>query len=286
METIEHGYFIVARKTFQSEVMDWSPVWFKLWIWLIGAANHQTIKSGGVTYNRGEILTSYDEMIEVASYKIGWRKMKPSKTVIRKFCEELRKTTMATTRKTTRGFLIKLVNYDIYQTQLNYEDQTKKNMKTTSRPQTGHTINNNEKQDIIINNDPPKSGNVENSVDKLPIVGSTGYSKKGIVDLKTILQKYDIQTLDKKKQLQEFQRFALEVAEKMKINFDDPIIKKSKWRMKWFSMFKTMMRNERWGTLNQAYSFCVDYNKPLTSEAKLKLFFWKIKQINLARKQS
>ncbi|NLG26244.1 MAG: hypothetical protein GX558_12870 [Clostridiales bacterium] len=144
---IEGGYFVIARTLFDSAVMDWPPVWFKLWIWLIGKANHADTRQGGTIYRRGEVLTSYKELMDIGSYKVGWRLVRPSKTMIRDFCEALREATMATTRKTTRGFFIKLEKYDLYQNPASYEDYNEKSMKTTRRPQTDPTINKNDKND-------------------------------------------------------------------------------------------------------------------------------------------
>lgn len=158
---IEGGYFVIARTLFDSAVMDWPPVWFKLWVWLIGKANHADTKQGGVVYRRGEVLTSYKELMEVGSYKVGWRLVKPSKTMIRDFCEALREATMATTRKTTRGFYIKLEKYDLYQSPASYEDYNEKSMKTTRRPQTDPTINKNDKNDKNITPPPRRFGSIK-----------------------------------------------------------------------------------------------------------------------------
>lgn len=262
---VEHGYFIVARKTFNSEVMDWSPVWFKLWIWLIGAANHQTETIKGNIYRRGEVLTSYKELMEVASYKVGWRRIKPSKTVIRRFCEALRKTSMATTKKTIRGFVIKLENYDHYQTSSNYEDHTEKPPKTTLRPQTGSTIYNKNDNNNINNRAMPSvdnsGGNVDNS------------AKRGMGDIADALQS----SLDKMKKAKparnvpEWMRHALEVSDKLQIDWNHPELVKHHIKVRWFSLFK----HKSWGELQSAYSFCYDYPNRPDSAGMVKLFFWK-----------
>lgn len=144
---IEQGYFIIARQILQSEVMNWNPVWFKLWIWLLAKANHKEVKIKGVIFHRGEVLTSYAEMQEVCQYKIGYRLKKPSKSVIRNFCEKLTKLRMATTTKTTRGFWIKIDKYDFFQNPNNYEENNEGNNKTTTRQQSRPTVNKNDKND-------------------------------------------------------------------------------------------------------------------------------------------
>lgn len=151
---IEGGYFIVARQIFNSVAMDWNPVWFKLWIWLIGKANHAEIREGGCVYHRGEVLTSYREMAMVASYKVGFRLVKPSKDVLRRFCDALMKLHMATTMKTTRGFRIKIDRYDYFQSPQNYEDTNDDYNKTPIRHQGAHTINKNDKNEKNEKNTP------------------------------------------------------------------------------------------------------------------------------------
>jgi hypothetical protein len=144
---IPGGCFLVARKIFGSCVMDWPPEWFKLWIWLIGKANHIEIREGGVTYHRGEVLTSYREMQMVGGYKIGWRKIKIPKSNIRNFCEALRKLHMAVTKKSTRGFLINIDKYALYQDIDSYERHNERHKRGTREAQTSSTINKNDKND-------------------------------------------------------------------------------------------------------------------------------------------
>ena len=52
----------------------------------------------------------------------------------------LRNRTMITTRKTTRGMVITVCNYDAYQTPENYENHTENEAKATVEPQSSHTI--------------------------------------------------------------------------------------------------------------------------------------------------
>mgnify|MGYP001597722269 CR=1 FL=1 len=147
MEKIKGGYAAVARKLLTSEVMLWSPVWFKLWVWLIVKANHKTVRKGGVVYHRGEVLTSYSEMRNACAYKIGYRLEKPSKSAIRDFCEATTKARMIATTKTTRGFWIKIDKYDYFQNPSNYEAHNESHNKRTISAQRGHTVNKNEKNE-------------------------------------------------------------------------------------------------------------------------------------------
>lgn len=150
-KVINNGYIMIARQMFQSPVMAYPPLWFKLWVWMIGKANHQTVVVKGQTFNRGELLTSYDEMIEVGSYSIGWRKMKPKKADIENYMKMLKNTAMITTRKTTAGLFISISKYDYFQDPENYTENV---TKATRKPQTTDTINNKENNE---NNDIQKA---------------------------------------------------------------------------------------------------------------------------------
>lgn len=185
---IKGGYFLIARQIFDSCVMEWPLSWFKMWIWIIGQANHQTVKVGGVEYQRGEVLTSYKELQKVGSYKVGWRRKRPSKTVIRKFCEELRKTQMATTRKTTKGFFIKVLNYNRFQDPSNYGDHSEDHNETTMRPQTGSTINNKEKKE---KKDKTTSSGNEETFKREPVPNLIKLTKRQV---SALLEEYPILT--------------------------------------------------------------------------------------------
>lgn len=171
-EKIEGGYFIVARKTFSSVVMDFPLAWRFLWIWMIGRANHSEVRKNGQIFKRGTLLTSYGEMIGVGNYSVGYRAEKSlKKNDIESFVKRLKKEGMITTAKTTRGFFIQIVNYDYFQTPSNYEAYTEADKKTTTKPQTSDTINKNdenEKNEKNINTGKsPENENTKEDIDQL-----------------------------------------------------------------------------------------------------------------------
>lgn len=117
---IPGGYILIARKTLESDLMDMSPVAFKIFGWMLLKANWKD----GPALARGQLFTTIDEMREVCSYLVGYRKERPSKDQIRSAYEALTKATVITTTKTTRGIVVTVCNYDNYQCAENYESHT------------------------------------------------------------------------------------------------------------------------------------------------------------------
>lgn len=144
---IDLGYFCVARKIFNSKIIDWPPLYFKLWVYLIGKANHKTVEIKGQVFNRGECLVTYEELQKIGSYNIGWRKETPTKSAIGNFLEKARENNMITTRKTTVGLFISIVNYDYYQLVSNYESNEEDNVNPITKQCNPPIINNNENND-------------------------------------------------------------------------------------------------------------------------------------------
>ena len=81
---------------------------------------------------------------------VGWRKEAYSKSDCETAMKWLKKHTMITTTKTTRGLIVTILNYDIYQNPKNYENHTNDYTVTTVEPQTRHTINKNDKNERMI----------------------------------------------------------------------------------------------------------------------------------------
>ncbi len=77
---------------------------------------------------------------------VGWRKIRYSKWDCERALKVLKKATMITTRKTTKGMVVTVCNYDFYQNPKNYESHTYMGgTKATRKPQTTDTIYNNDK---------------------------------------------------------------------------------------------------------------------------------------------
>lgn len=258
MKKIPNGYFVISRQIFDSSVMDWPSTWFKLWIWLIGQANHKDVRVRGVEFKRGQVLTSYKEMIDVASYHVGYRKEIPTKTVVGKFCEAIKKSNMATTRKTTRGFFIEIINYDYFQNPKNYEDDTEEDNKTTTEKQLASTINNNEKNE-------KKDFNICKSTEKSEV---NKEKNNGMEQISSVLSNTSIATSTNGIH-NEWQEKAFRYAKGLKIDLTDEI------KPRWLKFFKVAYEKEQTSLLNDAYSYLSDYPTPLPNEEKVRMFFWR-----------
>ncbi|TDM15860.1 hypothetical protein ERX55_01530 [Macrococcus bovicus] len=119
-----------------------SPLHLKVWLYILMKARHEADETKG--FERGECLISIPEIQEVCSYKVGYRTEKPTKHQIDNILRWLRKTSeatneydvntpMITTTKTTRGMVVKVHNYNVYQDPKNYEyDKESDNENTTN----------------------------------------------------------------------------------------------------------------------------------------------------------
>lgn len=111
-----YGKFFIHRNIFESDIWEKPPYFLKIWVWIIGRANFKRVKKGGQIYERGEFLTSIPKIIEANKWMVGWRTERLTEDQAWRVLEFLRKTERITTRKTTRGLWIKVLNYDYYQT--------------------------------------------------------------------------------------------------------------------------------------------------------------------------
>lgn len=129
-ERIPGGYILLARKALDSELMNKPPLYLKLWVWMIGKANWRDRDK----LKRGQFVTTIAEMQEAMSFQVGWRKVTPTKDEIRSAYEAFTKTTMITTRKTTRGMVVTILNYGLYQDSKNYEGHKEAHDEDTPKP--------------------------------------------------------------------------------------------------------------------------------------------------------
>lgn len=125
---IPGGYILISRRLIDSEIWEKPPLYLKVWIYILSKARHRADKG----FERGELLISIPELQEACSHKIGFRKETPTKKQIFNILEFLRNpydgnddshtsATMIGTTKTTRGLVVKVHNYNVYQDPKNYE---------------------------------------------------------------------------------------------------------------------------------------------------------------------
>lgn len=127
---IPGGYFIIAKKMFEGELMNKPPLHMKLWIWMLNEANWKDRDK----LSRGRFHTSIHTMQEAMSYKAGYRKITPTKDEIRNAYEAFTKATMITTTKTTRGMIVTICNYSFYQNFKNYEAHNETHNENCAEP--------------------------------------------------------------------------------------------------------------------------------------------------------
>lgn len=123
------------RRTISSEVFKEKPAqWFKIWFFIVNKVNH---KDKG-KFKRGEAFTTYAEIMAETN---------ATRDQVDKFIRWGKKDRMLTTRKTTRGMYVKVLNYNVYQTPNNYKSDTPSEVKATQKRHRSDTIHKNGKND-------------------------------------------------------------------------------------------------------------------------------------------
>lgn len=135
-----------ARCIQNSSIAHAPPHVREIWDWLLKEANHQEGKSHGRRIGRGQCVRRYADIIEGLSWHVGFRKQSYTKWQCEMAMKWLTKEQMVTKKKTTRGLIITICNYDYYQNPANYESHKESHNKATMKPQTPATINKNGKK--------------------------------------------------------------------------------------------------------------------------------------------
>ena len=145
---IAGGYYLKARKTQESWIAHAPPHVREIWDWLLLNANYEDHKE----IKRGQCFTSYNEIREGLHWMVGYRKERYSKWDCEKAMKVLTKATMVATTKTTRGLIITILNYDIYQNPKNYESHNDSHTRATRKPQGADTIRKEEEEGKEVQN--------------------------------------------------------------------------------------------------------------------------------------
>lgn len=127
---IPGGYILLARKVIDSDLMNKPAHYLKLWVWMLSKANWKDRDK----LKRGQFVTTISEMQEAGGYKIGYRTRSLTKDEVRSAYEAFTKATMITTTKTTRGMIVTIQNYDLYQNPKNYEPHDEPHNEDTAKP--------------------------------------------------------------------------------------------------------------------------------------------------------
>ena len=138
MERITKGATLWARRTIESDIFYWKPPeWFKIWFYIVQSVNHSDKKQ----FKRGE---GYFNWSEIKNDLKG-----VSHDQYNKCLKWLKWAKQIATRKTTRGNIIFVLNYDKYQTLQNYRSQAESQTESKAGAKQGQSksqaINNNDK---------------------------------------------------------------------------------------------------------------------------------------------
>ncbi len=138
---IDGGYILQPRCIKYSDIAHAPPHVREIWAWILLEANHTDTN----VCKRGQLIRTYKDIQEDLHWMVGYRKETYKKHHCEIAMKWLRKATMITTMKTTRGIVITVINYDKFQDPKNYESYTKATAKTTMKLQPTDTINKNER---------------------------------------------------------------------------------------------------------------------------------------------
>ena len=129
--------------------MNKPPEYLKVWIYLLSEAFFKD-KEG---LKRGQGYTSLPDIMDVLTYKVGYRTERPTKKKVFGIIEWLRNPNegytnvpMIVTTKVTHGFIYTIENYDLYQTIENYEGNNEGSTKVKRRADVGNNIKKNVKE--------------------------------------------------------------------------------------------------------------------------------------------
>ena len=114
---IEGGYILTPRYWDKSEAADWPPVTRELWFWIL----RNVSQYNNTNFRRGEYLFSINQARNALSWQSGYRTESYSAAQIGRAIKRLRDEGAITTKKSTCGIRVMVVNYDAYQNPENYE---------------------------------------------------------------------------------------------------------------------------------------------------------------------
>jgi len=150
------GAFLLARVIYLSRIWLKPPLFLKVFVWLIGNANYSDQEKNGRLYKRGELTTTYAELINAMRHYENRATISPTIKQIRIILAwlesegmilvsplQIERLTGADPTAYTRAYVgikIAIVNYDTYQSQENYKGRHQG--KPSSR--LGHNNNNEE----------------------------------------------------------------------------------------------------------------------------------------------
>jgi hypothetical protein len=141
---IKGGYILQPRKIDESDVSKMPPVTRELWFYLLRKVNYKDNSQ----YKRGQGFFNLKNIQNNLEWHVGYRVERYSKPQLTKSLRRLKIANMIETMKATRGIIITVCNYDIYQNPNNYEGNDEGIIIEGRRKRQGHTKNKNTKEEF------------------------------------------------------------------------------------------------------------------------------------------
>lgn len=130
MNNMKNGFVLLARQLQYNKIWLKPASWLKVFIYILQEVNYED-----KLFDRGENFFNTKDIAKSCHVKA---------TSVREFIRWAKLTGLITTQKTTRGIIIKVVNYKVYQDIENYKNHTENHMKnqieTKQKPNRNHTI--------------------------------------------------------------------------------------------------------------------------------------------------
>lgn len=120
---ISGGYILQPRKIDESAISKSPPHVREIWGYLLRTANQVDEEFSGIVVKRGQLITSYAEIISALSWKIGFRKMYYKPHHCETAMKTMMKAAMITATKTAHKIVVTICNYDYYQDLKTYDNR-------------------------------------------------------------------------------------------------------------------------------------------------------------------
>lgn len=129
------GYYLMARRIDESPIAKMPPHVREIWHLLIRKAMWRD----GTDLKRGQLLTTFKQIQDDLSWMVGYRRQTYGKHHIETALNLLAKATMIRKARTTRGLIITVLNYGVYQDFETYETDSETDLKQSwNGNETGH----------------------------------------------------------------------------------------------------------------------------------------------------
>lgn len=143
------GWIKIHRKIFANGIWK-KPTDFRLFFFLLVNAVFVEVRYDDIVVGRGQYLRSYRQLREDLSYIQNNRIIKPSLSVIKRSVEHLVNLQMIALTDTRLGTLFTILNYEKYQTEDNFLEDSEKGLGTGLGTDLEHPENNNKNDKKIL----------------------------------------------------------------------------------------------------------------------------------------